>query len=133
MTTEAITLVKDAIHNPAEPRHFMRFKPVTRQIRVLRGDTVLAESTHAMRLNEVGRDIYDSVVYLPRQDCSAALRPLADKSTHCPLKGDASYFTLDGNQPVAWTYDRPLATTDFLRDYIAFYGDQVTVIETAIN
>ena len=128
MTTEAITLVKDAIHNPAEPRHFMRFKPVTRQIRVLRGDTVLAESTHAMRLNEVGRDIYDSVVYLPRQDCSAALRPLADKSTHCPLKGDAGYVSFNGDE-IAWTYDRPLEGSKQLAGHFAFWPDKVRITE----
>ena len=130
MTTQNLTLVTDAIHRPDEPRHFMRFKPVANHIQITSHGKELAATSRAMRLNEVARDIYDSVVYVPQEDCSDLLRPVPDKSTHCPLKGDASYFALEDGQPIAWTYDRPIAIAESLRGYVAFYGDKVTIIET---
>ena len=65
---EQVTLATATIHNPEEPRHFMRIKPAGRRVRVLRGDQVLADSTAALRVIEAGRDLYDPVLYLPRAD-----------------------------------------------------------------
>ncbi|MGH1360580.1 MAG: DUF427 domain-containing protein [Burkholderiaceae bacterium] len=130
MAFESITLANEAIHNPAEPRHFMRFKPVSNRIVVRVGGQILADSVRAMRMNEVGRDLYDSVTYLPMADVSDQLKPLPDKKTHCPLKGDAHYYTLDGNTPIAWSYDEPFDFSAAIKGYVAFYGDQVTLEET---
>ena len=86
-----VTLSDATIHNPKEIRHFMRIRPVSRRVRVRLGDVLLAESTNARRLTEVGRDVYDPAFYLPRKDVRITLQRV-DKQTHCPLKGDASYF-----------------------------------------
>ncbi|CAN0440067.1 unnamed protein product, partial [Phaeothamnion confervicola] len=53
------TLVRDAIHNPAEPRHFMRLARPTYTITASIGAVEIARSTRAIKLKEVGRDIYD--------------------------------------------------------------------------
>ena len=66
--SDEITMVRGAIHNPAEPRHFMRIVPVERTVTVSVGGVEVARSTRASRVKEVGRDIYDAVTYLPRAD-----------------------------------------------------------------
>lgn len=129
MQRDQVTLATQTIHRVDEPRHFMRLKPVPRRIRVLKDSQVLADTEAALRLTEVGRDIYDPVFYIPEADMQVDLVPVIGKSTHCPLKGDASYFAHRGNEPIAWTYDRPLAATDILKGLIAFYPDQVVVEE----
>ncbi|MGJ8531765.1 MAG: DUF427 domain-containing protein [Alphaproteobacteria bacterium] len=129
MQRDQVTLATQTIHREDEPRHFMRLKPVPRRIRVLKDSQVLADTEAALRLTEVGRDIYDPVFYIPQADMQVDLVPIIGKSTHCPLKGDASYFAHRGNEPIAWTYDRPLAATDILKGLIAFYPDQVVVEE----
>lgn len=63
-----VTIARDTIHHPDEPRHFMRIKPVRARVRVLRGGRVLAESERARRLLEAGRDLYDPVLYFPAAD-----------------------------------------------------------------
>ena len=137
LSKETVTLVKGAAHNPAEPRHFMRIKPVTRRVRVLRDGAVLAESTSAMRLLEVGKDLYDPVIYFPRQDVSDALKKNTH-STHCPLKGDAAYFDLQGDdgavlaERIAWSYEAPFDFASDLAGLVAFYGDAVTVEEAPL-
>ena len=134
MPNSDITLSKETIHNPDEPRHFMRLKPVAGRVRVLRDGVVLADTTDAMRVLEVGKDVYDPVFYLPERDVSAPLGP-NPRSTHCPLKGDAVYFDLLGpsgevQQPeIAWSYAAPFDFAAGLAGRIAFYARHVTVEE----
>lgn len=116
------------VRNSGNEAHFMHVKPIRQRVRIRRDGTILAESTAALRIMETGREPYDPVVYIPRSDVADALQPVPGKSTHCPLKGDASYFTLDG-QEIAWTYDRPLEGSALIKDYVAFYPDKVTLEE----
>ncbi len=130
-----VTLATETIHNPKEPRHFMRIKPAGRRVRVLHGDRVLADSGNALRVIEAGRDIYDPVLYLPRADVQASLAPAAKDRTFCPIKGHASYFDLvsgDGaveQAEIAWSYEDTVDGAEQLKDHIAFYGTQVVIEE----
>lgn len=130
-----ITHAAGAVHNPRDPRHFMRIKPVEGRVRVRLGDYVLADSDAAVRVLEVGRDFYDPVVYLPEADVSAPLAQSAAASTHCPIKGNAVYFDLldpDGGrvqEAIAWSYPEPVGDAAGLAGRIAFYGRYVTVEE----
>ncbi|MEM6665713.1 MAG: DUF427 domain-containing protein [Pseudomonadota bacterium] len=118
--------------NPDNPDHLMRLKMAGRRVRVVQGDTVLADSDAATRVMEVGRDFLDPVFYIPPDDLTAALTPIPGKTTFCPLKGDASYFAAPGGPAdvaVAWTYAEPLPHAAALKGLVAFYADQVTVEE----
>jgi uncharacterized protein (DUF427 family) len=48
-----------------------------------------------------------------------------DHSTHCPWKGDASYYTLrvngQENADAAWYYPQPYEKAAKIKDYVAFY------------
>lgn len=137
MPNAEITLSEHSIHNPSDPRHFMRLKRIAQRVRILRDGAVLAESKDALRLLEVGRDFYDPTIYVPATD---VLVPLSrtEKSTHCPLKGDAVYFCLtdlDGAViavEIAWSYPEPLDIAADLAGRVAFYADKVTVEESPL-
>lgn len=136
-TQNHVTLVEDAIHNPNEPRHFMRVTPTAgRQIATLSGQ-VVADSANTLIVKEVGRDIYDAVVYFPRNDVDMTSLRSTDKTTHCPLKGDTEYFTIiadDGTERLeaAWSYVKMVAGDD-LRDLIAFDTTYVRVTECVVG
>lgn len=132
MAISDITRVEGAIHNPADPRHFMRIRPAGRRLRVLHQSRVIAETRDALRVLEIGRDFYDPAWYLPRDAVSAPLSPI-DLATRCPIKGEASYFDLrnapDGSplaHKIAWSYENPIPEAVALAGHIAFYADQVT-------
>ena len=133
-----VTMVANAIHNPAEPRHFMRIKPVDRQVVIWRDGERLAETTRAVRLLEAGKDLYDPVLYLPAEDVSPRLKPGDAPASHCPLKGDAAYFDLVGPDgavlvpKIAWSYPDPFDFASELAGRIAFYASQVTVEEVPL-
>ncbi|MBO6725268.1 MAG: DUF427 domain-containing protein [Rhizobiaceae bacterium] len=116
------------VQAPGNEAHFMHVKPVSTRVRVRRGEHVLAESGNAIRVMETGREPYDPMIYIPQSDVSGELATVDGKTTHCPLKGDASYFTLDGEE-IAWTYDRPLEGSGMLKDHVAFYPNKVTLEE----
>lgn len=116
------------VHAPGNDAHFMHVKSVPQRVRVRKGDAVLAESTNALRIMETGRGPYDPMIYIPDADVNGALEAVDGKSTHCPLKGDASYFTFNGEE-IAWTYDRPLEGSRMLKGHVAFDPNKVVVEE----
>ena len=133
MSHPNITRATETIHNPDDPRHFMRVKPIPGTVRIFCGGRVLAESNAALRVTEVAGDVLDPMIYFPSEDVRAALEAVEGKTTHCPLKGDASYFALEGAQPIAWSYGAPFGFANQIAGYIAFYPDEVIVEETGPN
>ena len=138
MSHADLTLISNAIRNPAEPRHFMRIKPVERRIVVWVDGEMLAETTGAVRVLEVGKDLYDPVLYLPAEDVSPRLRRNEEASSHCPLKGDAVYFDLvdaDGGvrvPKIAWSYSKPFDFAAELAGRVAFYAKYVTIEDAPV-
>lgn len=128
---EDITLVRNAIHNPAEPRHFMRIVAADGERAAMVGDVSLARSAEARVVKEVGLDLYDHVVYFPRADVDMDVLVRTDKTTHCPLKGDTEYFdaVVDGERiaDAAWSYTETIEVAGELRDLVAFDTTKVAV------
>ena len=93
------------------------------------GGAVLGESTNALELLEGD---YPAVIYFPRDDLAMAFMDTTEKSTHCPHKGDASYFSIVTKsqtlENAAWSYEAPKEDVARIKDHIAFYAnDNVTV------
>lgn len=126
-----VTLVRNAVHNPAEPRHFMQVVPAPISHRAVIGDQLIVESDAAIIVKEVGRDVYDHVVYFPRDDVRMSLLSKIAKSTHCPLKGDTEYFDLQLEDGIvaeaAWSYVDMVEGAEALQHLIAFDTTKVTV------
>ena len=77
---------------PAAPRdHALYLEPSPRRVRgVINGVTVV-DSTDVALLHETG---HLPVWYFPRADVRFDLLEATDRTTHCPFKGDASYWTI---------------------------------------
>ena len=134
MSYPEITLSTQTIHNPGEPRHFMRVKPVTRTIRIYRKGVLIAETDRAMRVTEIAKDVIDPVIYLPKIDVIAPLNLVAGKTSHCPLKGDAHYYTVDDSDAaIVWSYQAAFDFADVLNGLVAFYPDEVRIEEIGPN
>ncbi|WP_346891832.1 DUF427 domain-containing protein [uncultured Roseibium sp.] len=117
----------DAIRNPGNPDHLMVLKPVKRRVRIYAGDTLLADSTRALRVIEVGKSVYDPVVYIPGDDLVANFDRLA-KSTHCPLKGDASYVA-HNEEELGWAYKNPIEPASAIKGFFAFWPHKTRLVE----
>jgi uncharacterized protein (DUF427 family) len=111
----------------------MRIKRVDKRVRIFFGDTELARTVHARRVIEVGHDIYDPVLYLPR-DALLIDIVRSKKTTHCPLKGDASYYDVllpagPREDDLIWSYETTMTWAEEIQDLVAFFADRVTIIE----
>jgi uncharacterized protein (DUF427 family) len=94
------------------------------------GGQVVADSRNALTLKEAS---YPPVQYIPRADVDMALLSRTDHATHCPYKGDASYFSIPAGGARAinavWSYERPFPAVAAIAGHLAFYPDRVEAIE----
>ena len=85
--------------------HRITTRPSHSHVRVESADgTVLAESTRAVELDETG---LPTRFYLPREDVRTELLTPSDTTSHCPFKGDATYFSAPGAPDAFWVYEAP--------------------------
>ncbi len=95
------------------------------------GGAVLGESNAALRLSESG---HDAVIYFPKSDIAMDFLDVTEKTSTCPHKGTATYYSIVTKSTVlenaAWSYDAPLDGVIEIADHIAFYDrDEVAVEE----
>jgi uncharacterized protein (DUF427 family) len=97
--------VKDALAKAAHKvgAHRITTCPSERHVRVEHDGRVLADSRRAVELHETG---LPTRYYLPREDVRVELEPSATTS-HCPFKGDATYFSAAGVVDAFWVYEQP--------------------------
>ena len=101
--------------------HRIETHPEERRVQVrINGDTV-ADSNQALALTEGS---LPTRWYLPREDISAELEP-SERRTTCPFKGDATHFSVGGEDAVAWSYEDPIEQVSEIRDLVAFYNERV--------
>ena len=105
------------------PPHRLFFDAFPRRIRAFLGGEVVLDSRRAMLLHESNLMV---ALYVPREDVVATLVP-TDLTTHCPFKGDASYWSVEAGGRTAenavWGYEAPLPEAAWLHGYVALYWD----------
>jgi len=108
------------------PDHPVTLQREPARVRVLFGGHLLGESTDVIMLREAG---YPPVRYFPRQDIEMSFLRKTAKTSYCPYKGEAGYFTLyrDGEvvEDTIWSYEQPHPTMAQLAGRLAFYPENV--------
>ena len=112
------------------PNHPITIEPNPHRVRVVLGGVIVAETTRALTLKE-GK--LGPVQYIPREDAEMDLFEPSPHTSHCPFKGDASYFNLTAgglvNRDAVWTYDSPFPAAAAIKGHLAFYPTKVDAIE----
>jgi len=112
------------------PDHPITVTATPKRMQVRYGDHVIADSAMALTLQE---STYPAVIYFPREDVSMEFFSRTEKTTHCPYKGDANYYTIlmDGRfaDNAVWTYEHPYPAMESIQDRLAFYPNQVEIYE----
>ena len=110
------------------PDHPITLEPAGSRMRALIAGHVIADTKDALVLKEAS---LKPVVYFPKKDVEMGFSAKTEKSTTCPYKGEAAYYTFDIEggilENVAWSYDEPYPAMQDLAGRIAFYTDQVEV------
>lgn len=109
--------------------HRIQVEKSIRHARALCQGLEMANTRRPLLLREGN---YPMVVYFPIRDVNMRLLEPTATSSHCPYKGDASYWSIRLGEQVlrdaAWGYPQPLAECPWLREHLAFYADRVTIL-----
>ena len=104
--------------------HRITTSPSTRRVRVEHDGVVLAESDRALELHEGALPVR---YYLPREDVRMDLLEPSATTSHCPFKGDASYFDAPGAKDAFWVYQRPIDGREDIAGLLAPWPGRVEV------
>ena len=114
------------------PDHPITIAPAKSRVRVRFAGKVVADTTRALVLTEAS---YRPVFYIPRDDAEMAALKRSEHHTHCPYKGDASYFSLEADgkrcDNAARSYEKPYPAMQEIAGRLAFYRDRVEIEELA--
>jgi uncharacterized protein (DUF427 family) len=108
--------------------HPITIAPTNGRVVVRVGGTVIADSSHALTLQESS---YPPVQYIPLADVDpAALRP-SRTATYCPYKGEASYYSVQAGggeaEDAIWTYQDPYPAVASIAGHVAFFPGRAEV------
>jgi uncharacterized protein (DUF427 family) len=114
------------------PQHRVETRPSSVHVRVMYEGEVIADTREAVELHEAmgpGKKTLAPVVYyIPRKDVRMDRLARSSHRTHCPFKGDASYFSLvDGPENGVWSYESPYDEMLALKERLAFYPDKFEI------
>ena len=108
---------------------YITITPSTGTWVVRAGGAVLGESDNALILKEGD---YAPVTYFPREAIAMEFLDESVKTTTCPHKGEASYFSIVTKsttlKDAVWSYETPKEGVEAIAGHLAvFVGDTVTV------
>ena len=112
------------------PDHPITIEKTPQRVRVTVAGKTIADSRDALTLREAS---YPPVQYIPRKDVDFGLLQRTTHTSHCPYKGDASYYSIvpggDRSVNAVWSYETPHAAVAQIRKHVAFYPNRVDAID----
>lgn len=106
----------------------IKLQPAGVRVQVTFNGEVIADTRDAVRMEEGS---YAPVYYLPRKDVKMERLIRTSHTTHCPHKGDATYYSVSNGRTAknaAWSYEHPFEQMAGIRELLAFYPDRVDAI-----
>jgi uncharacterized protein (DUF427 family) len=112
------------------PDHPIVISRSGKHVRIRFAGKTIADTTRALSLKEA---TYPAVLYVPRADADMTALTATAHHTHCPYKGEASYFTISAGGRTAenavWSYEQPFPAVAEIKEHLAFYPNRVDAIE----
>ena len=106
--------------------HTVETEPSEKLVRVTVGGELIAESRRALALHETH---LRTRWYLPLEDVREGVLEASEKTSHCPFKGDASYYSVRAggelHADIAWTYRDPIPEVREIAGLVCFYDEKV--------
>jgi uncharacterized protein (DUF427 family) len=119
-------ILADKVVKIPGPDHPISIEANRSRVVVEVGGKIIADTRNALTLREAS---YPAVQYIPRRDVDMAALVRSGRTTYCPYKGDASYYSIpaggDRSLNAVWTYETPFEAMAQIKDYVAFYPDRV--------
>jgi len=101
--------------------HYAKLEASDQSYQVFYQGELIFESNQIIKLNEHydGKD-FPAVIYFPHSSLADLEATKTAHSTHCPIKGDASYWSYREAENGIWAYENPIQELAQIKDYVAF-------------
>ena len=110
------------------PDYAVEIREAPGHFRVTLDDALIAESDRALAVHE---SFHEVVIYLPLDAVRPGVLEASDHRTHCPFKGDASYYSVQTGdarvENAAWSYEAPMEEVAALAGHLAFYPERLQI------
>jgi len=114
------------------PNHRVATRPAGTRVQVKYNGEVIADTQNAVALEESKSSssvLAPVVYYIPREDVKMDRLERTSHHTHCPFKGDASYYSFKGGaENAVWSYEAPYDEMSAIKGLLAFYPDKVSIV-----
>jgi len=111
------------------PAHVIFIEDCPRRMRVVVAGQTVADTRDGKLLHETG---LLPVLYVPEADVQMDRLTPTEHQTHCPFKGDASYFRLTVGERTednaVWCYREPIEGSAPIAGHLSFYGRVVDAL-----
>ncbi|MEO3803857.1 DUF427 domain-containing protein [Nonomuraea sp. B1E8] len=115
---------EEVFFHPRDPYTRVDILPSSRHVRVEVDGVTVADSRSPHILFETG---LPARYYLPKPDVRLDLLEPTATITHCPYKGTAEYWSVNGKEDLAWSYRTPLPESERVAGLIAFYDEKLDI------
>jgi uncharacterized protein (DUF427 family) len=119
-----VTQERVPVHGDAG--HWLHISQSPRHVRVIFGGETIASSKRTKLLREAEAL---PVYYFPKEDVRTDFFTLASRSSECPHKGKAVYYSIRVGakqaEAAAWSYPTPLAAAAAIKEHFAFEWPQM--------
>jgi uncharacterized protein (DUF427 family) len=117
---------EEVFGHPRDPYTRIDILASSRHVRVEVDGVTIAESASPRILFETG---LPARYYLPKTHVRLDLLTHTDKTTYCPYKGQAEYWSVRAGDTVhedfVWSYPTPLPESERIAGLMAFYNEKV--------
>ncbi len=115
---------------PARPGEYeLHYRPCAKRVRVEFNGTWVADTSRAVVLHETRQP---PAHYIPKADIRMDLLRKSNHHSHCPFRGDASYWSLeiDGQRVdnAAWSYEAPYRGAESIQGHLSFYRSKISAL-----
>jgi uncharacterized protein (DUF427 family) len=115
--------------HPRDPYKRVDVIDSSRPVRVVVGGVTVADTTRARFLFETRLPVR---YYIPQEDVRMELLVPSDKTTACPYKGKARYWSVrigqELFQDIVWSYPDPVPECRKIEGYLCFFNEHVDEI-----
>ena len=97
-----------------------------KRIRAMFNGRIIADSNAVLVLHETR---HAPIYYFPKKDVRMDALTPSERYTHCPFKGNASYWSIQVGselvENIVWGYEQPYKEAEAIEGYVAFYWDKM--------
>jgi uncharacterized protein (DUF427 family) len=108
--------------------HQITITPTDLHVEVAVGSETVAKSDRPVLLEETG---LPTRYYLPREDVRTDLLRRTDRTTTCPFKGEASYWSVEVggelHDNIVWSYESPIPGAEGIAGLMCFYPERADI------